>query len=205
LIITPAGDRATLIEGRALRAAYALFQGDAGAIGRFDVTVRGFFLSFRAIFYALPAFALALAVEHRFIVDAPGFVPGDFNDVRFVAGEAFGFVLLWLAKIAILLLGARLLDRAARIVPAVIALNWASALAANLVVLPALLLLSGLLPDLVVMAAMLVLLGIVLRYHWTVVRSALRIEALPAAALVGAMLAVELLSTGLIDGLSHLW
>ncbi len=175
------------------------------AIDRFDVTVRGFFLSFRAIFYALPAFALSLAVEHRFIVEAPAFSPAGFSDVRFVAGEAVGFVLVWLVKIAALLAGARLLGRSARFVPAAIAMNWAGALGANLVALPALLLLSGLLPDMIVMAAILVMLGIVMRYQWVVVRAALRIEALPAIALVGAMLAVELLSTGLVDGLSHLW
>jgi hypothetical protein len=198
-------EKASRIEARALRAAYAMFHGNLAALDQFDVSVRGFFLSFRAIVYALPAFALMLAIEHRAIVEAAGFDAAGFNDVRFVVGEAFGFVVIWLLNIAILLGGARLMNRSARFVPAAVAMNWATALAANLVALPALLVLSDLVPDFIVLAAFLILLGIVLRYHWTVLRAALRVEALPAAALVGAMLSVELMATGLVDGVSHLW
>jgi hypothetical protein len=205
LISTPAAERASLIEARALRAALALFQGDLSAVDRFDVSVRGFFLSFRAILYALPALALTLVIEHRQISQTPLFDPGTFNDVRFIAAETIGFVAVWLLNIGVLLTGARLLGRGMRFVPAAVAMNWASVLAANLLAVPALLLLPGVVPDILVGAVFIVLLVIVLRYQVAVLRAGLRINPLPAMALVAAMLAVELLSAGLVDGLSYVW
>jgi hypothetical protein len=194
-----------LHEGRGLRAAFKLLRGDATGIRQFDTTVPGFFGSFGAIIYALPAFALNLIVERHLIAEAPQFVAANFSETLFVLVEGSGLLLHWLL-VPLLLLG--MLSGASlsrRYVPLIVALNWSTVIAMTIMAVPPLLMLSDAAPPELVLAIITFVFGWMTYYLWFVIRTALQSTGMVAVVLVLAIFTVDFLIVQVIDHLSHGW
>ncbi|AWB24392.1 hypothetical protein DA075_28885 [Methylobacterium currus] len=170
-------------------------RGTAGLIGRrpdalrhFDVSERGFWRSFGAIWLTAPAVTVALALER-----GAGAAPFqlDHVTVSVVTGLVAGFLAVPLAMIAIL----RRLDRRRAYVPFVVVTNWCLAAGLAVLALPgSLLLLDLATPGLAALdaAAFLVVL------LWLHARAARAILGLPAP--VAAL--VTLACFGLVAGMA---
>ena len=119
-------------------------RGTAGLIGRrpdalrhFDVSERGFWRSFGAVWLTAPAVTVALALER-----GTGTALFQFDHVTLaaVAGIAAGFLAVPVAMIAVL----RRLGRTQAYVPFVVVTNWCLAAGLTVLALPGCLLLLGL-------------------------------------------------------------
>ncbi|KMO40109.1 hypothetical protein VQ03_14595 [Methylobacterium tarhaniae] len=172
-------------------------RGTAGLIGRrpdalrhFDVSERGFWRSFGAIWLTAPAVTVALALER-----GAGTSPFqlDHVTVAVIAGLVAGFLAVPLAMIAVL----RRLGRTRAYVPFVVVTNWCLAAGLAALALPGGLLLLGLAtPGLAALEASAFLVVTL----WLHARAARVILCLPAPAAVLVTLACFGLIVGLAGG-----
>ncbi len=183
----------------AIRSAFALFLGRRDALARFDVSVDGFWHSFRAIFYVLPFFAISAAVEHRMmlsdaVVEAP-------SDAAFIAARIVDYGLDWVAMPLLLALFARRLGISRSFAPYVVVRNWALVVMAAPQALVSLLLGFGLLSFETSAALSLVVLGVMIRFHYQIIRATLGKPVAFSIGLVAADVALSLVLSEVIDRL----
>ena len=185
-----------------LDAAVALLVGRPGAIGRFDVSLEGFWRSFAAILLVLPSFAVALMAEWRGRMER---LPADAVDpswVGFAAERLAALGVDWVALPLVLALLAGRLGLTGRYVPFIVARNWASPVVAALYAVPALLYAAGAIDNDLAVLISFALLFVVLHYFYRIARQAL---AAPVSLAIGVVVLDLLLGLLISETVSRLW
>ncbi len=171
--------------------AWRLARGDAGGMAHFDCTVDGFWRSFWAAFYVLPAYALLVADQHARSDRAAGFMAIAF-------GEGLVYVIGWLVMPVLAIFLTRFFGLQQRYVPLIVALNWASLVQIGILLVP--LALGVLIAPSFAALLMLIASGVVLVYKAFVARVALDTTFGTAASFIAAELVIMLLVTTMLYG-----
>lgn len=174
--------------------AYRLARFDPTGLDYMERTPEGAWKSFYAAVIVLPAYALLLAI--RLWEQAQ-----DTPLVQIVTVESIAYVVSWTAFPVIMHSVAGMLDRQARYVDFLCAYNWSSVVQMSVYLPVVILSASGLLPaplsEGLVFGAMMAM----LTYQWFVLRTALDLTGIGAAALVLLDLFLSALITDFADGL----
>lgn len=157
--------------GRSLSGAWAIMRGDPDGMGRLDLTVDGFWNSFRAVALIAPFTVLAVLSQNIFAVD-PGQPPLPFGTHQALGG---GIALLadWFTFPLLFALVAKPLGLASRFVPFIVARNWAAVLISAAVSLVHALHLFGVLPAPLASLLLLIALVATLRFSFIIARTTL--------------------------------
>lgn len=184
-----------------LRGTFALLNRRAEGLRSFDMSERGFWHSFGAIWLSVPAFVVGLAFErHRLGLLQPGASIFDASWLTLVVGA--GYVASFLSLPAAMILLAPRLGLADRTVPFVIVINWAFAVAMTIISVPAALLLVGwATPSLAVLYAV-GFSAIVWRLLWFATKASLGVSGSLAAAIVLLALGLDVLIAQAVDALA---
>jgi hypothetical protein len=112
---------------RSLTGAYEVFLDRPNASQHFDLSINGFWRSFRAIVLVAPLYALSAIAERAVALGDPS-VAADFNDGLFILDKAAALIIDWVAlPVVLALLASRI--GIARTYPAfIIVRNWAAVL-----------------------------------------------------------------------------
>jgi hypothetical protein len=168
---------------RSLKGAIDLLNRRAEGLNAFDMSERGFWRSFAAIWLTLPAYVVSLAFERLRIGIAP-----DGNlldhvglDAVVALGHVAGFVALPLVMVGL----ARRLDLTSAYVPFVIVTNWTNVVGLLILSVPATLLLLGWATPSLASAFTLAFAIVVLRLQWFATKLTLGVSGSLAAAVVG--------------------
>lgn len=175
---------------RGLAGALAILRREPGAMALFDLTADGFFRSFAAMLVAAPAYALIVL----------GRISAEGSAVALPLAllvEAIGYVAGWLAFPVAAGLVLHGLGQGRRLVPLVVAGNWAAVLQVGFVLVA--LLLAALLPGPTGAAVTTTATLAALAYQWLVVRTALEAPGSVAAGFVLLDIVVSLLVHGATD------
>jgi hypothetical protein len=157
---------------RSTQAAVALFRGDPQGMRQLDVSYEGFWRSFQVFFLLLPFVGVLILSEKAFLLAHTPLLEETFPKGIFVTSRIAGFALDWIAYPVVLAVLAGPLGLTRRYVPLVVALNWASLVAAVPAVVPHLLMLLGLVGEQLGAVLNLAVLALVLRYQFVVTRVA---------------------------------
>jgi hypothetical protein len=156
-----------------LTGAIRLFRADPRAMQAFDVSIDGFWKSFLAVVVILPLYLVYLHGEWSGLAtrvvdagEAPSFA-------GFLVVRLFILAIDWLAYPLIVLAAARPLGISKRVVPYVIAQNWASVVASTIIVIPGIAYSAGVVSDSLAVAGTLLMILVALRYFFVVARIAL--------------------------------
>lgn len=176
---------------RGLAGALAILRRDPAAMDRFDLSPDGFFASFTAALVAAPAYAL-IVLERLLSEGTAVALPL----ALFV--EAVGYALGWLAFPLAAALVLHQMGEGRRVVPLVVACNWAAVL--QVALLLATMLLAAVLPGPTGAALTTTATLAAIAYQWLVVRTALAAPGPVAAAFVLLDLVLSLLVHGATEG-----
>ncbi|WP_420391555.1 hypothetical protein [Acuticoccus sp.] len=170
---------------RSLAAAWLLFLGRRDGLDLLDRSVAGYWRSFGVILLVLPIDAVSLVALSRIGATEP-------------FGQAFAqrlpvLALDWVAFPVALAAIAGPLGISHRYVTYVVARNWAAPLGWTLLTVPLVLQGAGFLGETAATLAAVVALGVVVRYHYVIVRLALGVDVAIAGALVVADVLLSLL------------
>jgi len=176
---------------RSLTGAWHLFLDRPDAMRYFDLSVEGFWRSFRAIVLLLPAYILSTLAE-RVITLANTPVGGEQDATAFFLDSAIGLGVDWIALPVLLALAARPLGIQRTYAAFIVARNWASVIALVPYGIIGLLVIVGVVDIEVANILMLVALMLVLRYNFLVARRALDVGIGFAVGIVVLDLAVSL-------------
>lgn len=167
----------------ALFGAWRLARLDPQGLAYFNATVAGFWRSFFAAVICAPGYIIVVAADYA---QQP---PPDVSDARLIAVHAIAYVIGWTAFPLAMVTVTRLLDREGDYIRYIVASNWANVLELALY-LPVI----GIAVSGVQAFAILPLFAtvMILAYQWYVARTALRITAFQATAVVGLDLLIDL-------------
>lgn len=185
-----------------VEAAVALLLGRPGALGRFDVSLEGFWRSFAAILLVLPSFAVSLLAIWRGQLERLPPEAVDVPWVSFVAEKVVALGLDWVALPLVLGLIAGRLGVSGRYVPFIVARNWAAPVVAAIYAFPALLFSAGLIDNDFAVLVSIPLLFVVLHYFYRIARQAL---GGPVSLAIGVVVLDVLLGLLLSESVSRLW
>jgi hypothetical protein len=171
---------------RSLIAAWQLFLNRPDAMGQFDISVDGFWRSFRAFWLVLPSYALVVLAQY--CMTPPGSISGG----TFVLENAVSFALDWVTFPIILALAAARLGISGTYPAFIVARNWTGVIGSLPFGLIALLNLTGFTDGGFLSILWLASFALFLRYGFIVARQALRVPIVFATALVVADLLVSL-------------
>ncbi|MBZ6076558.1 hypothetical protein [Microvirga puerhi] len=168
---------------RSFRGALDLLNSRVEGLKAFDMSERGFWRSFAAIWLTLPAYVVSIAFERlRLGLLFPNHPLLDSFQIDFVV--ALGQVASVLALPVAMIWGARQLHLTHRYVPFVIVMNWINVIAMLLMSVPLLLLLLGWATPALSALFSLAFFVIVLRVQWFATKATLGLESLPAFGIV---------------------
>lgn len=156
-----------------IEAAVALLFGKPGALGRFDVSLDGFWRSFAAIVLVLPSFAISLMAVWRGQMEQ---LPADAVDVPwlgFVIERVVALGFAWVALPIVLALIAGRLGLTGRYVPFIVARNWAEPVVSALYAVPALFFAAGIIDEQMAALLSLPVLLVALHYLYRIARQTL--------------------------------
>jgi hypothetical protein len=190
-------DRDEIVQS--LTGAWRLFLDRPDAMRLFNVSVDGFWRSFAAIIFIVPAYALFAITERIEILGEPVVDP-IFSDGPFIANKVLTLLLDWVTLPILLAAFASLLGVARSYTAYVVARNWCAVLATAPFGVVALLNLIGLLGNGPANLLSLVILVVVIRYNYMIARRALGAEMGLAIGVVIADFAISLLIIGAVDG-----
>lgn len=186
---------------RSLTGAWYVFLDRPDAAQLFDVSVNGFWRSFRAIVLVAPAYALSAMVEREVIlaglVDA-----GNWSDQQFIVAKVLTLCLDWIALPLLLALVAGQLGVSRTYSAFVVARNWGAVLAIAPFGAIALLYLLGIFGEEATNIGSLVILVIILRYNYLIARRVLGLDTAFAIGLVVADFALSFSIAAFVDGLA---
>lgn len=168
---------------RSLRGTLDLLHSRAEGLKSFDMSERGFWRSFAAIWLTLPAYVVSLAFERvRLGLLEPdrSLLGNIWIDLVVALGHVAGFVALPLAMIWI----TRSLNLTKAYVPFVIVTNWITVMGLLVLSLPAMLLLLGWATPALASIFSLAFAVIILRMQWFATKATLGIASLPAFGIV---------------------
>lgn len=177
---------------RGLAGALAILRRESEPMARFDLSLDGFFASFTAALVAAPAYA-ALVLGRIVAEGTPVALP------LTLLVEAVGYVLGWLAFPLAAGLLLHQLGEGRRLVPLVVASNWAAVLQVALLVV--VMVLSAVLPAPTAAAVTTTATLAAIAYQWLVVRTALAAPGTVAAGFVLLDLVLSLLVHGATERL----
>lgn len=166
---------------RSIRAAWDFFLVRPGALGRFDLTVHGFWTSFAGFLFCLPANFLLMAADHRIAIEA-GVEVGALSDGLWI--QILDIVLEWTVFPVLLALIARPLGMARGFVPFIVVRNWAAVLLSALSALSVLPFLAGLVGVDTTLLLNVLALGISLHFTYRIARATLGVPVLMAVGVV---------------------
>lgn len=185
---------------RSLTGAWDLFLDRPAALRHFDVSIEGFWRSFRAIILVAPAYALATMGER--VMSAADALAGAQPDAALLVIDAvLGLGLDWIALPIILAVVARPLGIARRYAAFIVARNWSAVIAVAPFGAIGLLVVLGVVGSEVANFLMLAALFVVLRYNFIVARRALDVGVGFAIGIVVLDLAVSLTIALTLDAL----
>lgn len=183
----------------AILGAIELFLGRRAGLARFDMSVDGFWESFRAILFVLPFFAINVAVEHRMrLSDA---VVDTVPDATFIAARVVDFGLDWVAMPLLLALLGKRLGIARGYAAYIVVRNWAQVIMAAPQALIALLLGVGAISLEISAVISLAVIAVMIRYHYRIIRCTLDKSIGFTIGLVVADMALSLILSEVIDKL----
>lgn len=183
---------------RSLTGAWRLFLNLPDGMGRFDLSVVGFWRSFAAVWLIVPFYFTVVAVNHQMLAETP---EAAVLDARFWIARGITLAVDWVTFPAILAASAGFLG-VVRTYPAfIVARNWAGVIEAVPAFLMSLMLAVGLLDAELYKTLSLALVFVILRYRFLIVRIALGVPALLNFGLVIADLLLSLLVDRAIDAL----
>jgi len=185
---------------RSLTGAWQLFLDRPDAMRHFDVSVEGFWRSFRAILLILPAYLL-VAISERVQILTDAFPDAGFGDGSFVVNKALTLVLDWITLPIVLALLARPLGVGRMYAAYIVARNWGAVLAIAPFGLIALLFLLGFLSGELANVISLAVLVVIVRFNYLIARRALGADIGLAAGLVIADFAISLAIVGAVDAI----
>ncbi len=175
---------------RSVRGTLDLLNRRVEGLKAFDMSERGFWRSFAAVWLTLPAYVVSLAFERMRI----GLVAPDGHlldhvglDLAVAIAHLGSFVALPIAMIVI----ARKLGLTSRYVPFVIVTNWIAALGVTVLSLPAFLMLLGWATPHLASFFTLAFAVVIVRLHWFATAVTLGVSKGLAAAIVGLGLALN--------------
>jgi hypothetical protein len=167
---------------RSFKGTLDLLNSRSEGLKSFDMSERGFWRSFAAIWLTLPAYVISLAIERMRLGAVPNgsLLDNLWVDAVVALGHVGGYIALPLAMIFI----ARSFGLTARYVPFVIVTNWISVIALLVLSLPAMLLLLGWATPSLASLFSLAFAVILVRIQWFATKETLGLSSLPALAIV---------------------
>lgn len=182
-----------------IRGATQLLLGRREALSEFDLSVDGFWHSFRAMLLALPFAAINAAVQHGMLL-ADSIVDNG-SDAAFIAAQLTDYVVDWVAMPALLALFASQLGITRFYVAYIVVCNWARLVLSVPLAAIALLLGFGFLSIEMAQLMLLAILGVGIFYNYRIIRWTLGKGAGFAAALIAADLVLSIVLSQVIDRL----
>lgn len=183
----------------AIHGVMALFIGRRAALAAFDMSVEGFWHSFRAFLYVLPFFAVSAAVEHGMLLASP--FTRDTPAAAFIAARLVDYTLDWAMMPVLLALFARALNITRTYVPYIIVRNWAMIVMAAPQAFISLLLGTGIIGfDAATLLSLIVLVAMVI-FHYRIIRLIMNRSAAFSAGLVASDILLSLVLSEIIDRL----
>ncbi|HZW48419.1 MAG TPA: hypothetical protein VFF61_12915 [Microvirga sp.] len=168
---------------RSFRGTLDLLHSRAEGLKSFDMSERGFWRSFAAIWLTLPAYIVSLAFERLrlgLLLPDRSVLDNVWIDFIVALGHVAGFVALPLAMIWI----ARRFNLTKAYVPFVIVTNWITVMGLLVLSVPAMLLLLGWATPALASIFSLAFAVIILRMQWFATKATLGIASLPAFGIV---------------------
>ncbi len=167
---------------RSFKGTLDLLNSRSEGLKSFDMSERGFWRSFAAIWLTLPAYVISLAIERMRLGAVPNgsLLDNLWVDAVVALGHVGGYIALPLAMIFI----ARSFRLTGRYVPFVIVTNWISVIALLVMSLPAMLLLLGWATPSLASLFSLAFAVILVRIQWFATKETLGLSSLPALAIV---------------------
>lgn len=181
-----------------MRGTAALLDRRIEGLQSFDMTERGFWHSFGAIWLSLPAFVVSLSFErYRLGLPEQGASLLDANWLTFVVGAGYvgSFLALPLAMVGIV----RCLGLGQRYVPFVVVTNWALAFALTIISVPAALLVLGWATPKLAVLYTIAAAVIIARLQWFATKASLGVSGWLAAAIAVLALGLDMLIAGTVD------
>lgn len=176
---------------RSLTGAWELFLDRPGAMRRFDISIDGFWRSFRVIVLILPAYLVTSLAEYE--IAAPERLPDqEASGSAFFLESVLALGLDWITLPIVLALAAQPLGIAQRYGGFIIARNWGAVIAVTPFAVIGLLVLAGVIGAEIANFLMLAALIIVLRYNFLIARRALDVGVGFAIGIVVLDLAISL-------------
>jgi hypothetical protein len=169
---------------RSLRGTLDLLNRRVEGLRAFDMSERGFWRSFAAIWITLPAYVTSLAMERMHL----GILTADqplFGNVALNVGVALAHVAGFLALPVAMIWIARSLRLTDRYVPFVIVTNWISAAGLLVLSVPAVLLFAGWAPPALSILFTIAFGAVVLHLQWFATKATLGVSNGLALAIVG--------------------
>jgi hypothetical protein len=184
---------------QSLIGAWRLFLDRSDAMRYFNVSVDGFWRSFYAIIFILPAyFFIALAERRRIQADS---LPDDFDGSAFIVNKGLSLALDWVTLPIVLALFAGVLGIGRAYAQFIVARNWGAVLAIAPFGVVALLFLLGILGSDFANIVSLVILVVVVRFNYLIARRALGADVGFAVGIVVADFVISLAIVGAVDSL----
>ncbi|AWM87965.1 hypothetical protein [Microvirga sp. 17 mud 1-3] len=168
---------------RSFKGTLDLLNSRAEGLQAFDMSERGFWRSFAAIWLTLPAYIVSVAFERLrlgLLVPNHPLLDSFWIDAVVAFGQVASFVALPVAMIW----GTRKLGLTHRYVPFVIVMNWVSVMTMLVMSVPVLLLILGWAPPPLASLFSLAFFIIVLRAQWFATKATLGLPGLPAFGIV---------------------
>ena len=169
---------------RSLRGTLDLLNRRVEGLRAFDMSERGFWRSFAAIWITLPAYVVSLALERMHLGILKAGQPL-FSNVVLDLGVALAHIASFLALPVAMIWLARSLRLTDRYVPFVIVTNWISAAGLLVLSIPALLLFAGWAPPALSILFKIAFGAIVLHVQWFATKATLNVSNGLALAIVG--------------------
>lgn len=177
-----------------LYGAYRLARFDSRGMTYFAGGPRAFWRSFSAAVIIAPFYALLLATAYPELENAS-------HPVRFALAEGIGYVMAWAAYPLVMAWMTQQLDRFDHFIGYIVAYNWAAVLQ-NAVFIPVnMLWITGVLQPEVGFILWLIVFSLILAYLWFIARTALALDPLPAASIVGIDIVLNLIISAVAQSL----
>lgn len=158
----------------ALQGCWMLFQNREEGLSRFDLSVDGFWRSFRVVFLLLIPLVVIAAGERNLRLEEFQEAAETFSNEAFWSAQIVSLAIDWVALPLVLLALARPLGLSAGYIPFIVVRNWSALLVAVPYTINSLLYLAGIFAPGIMVLASLSILAVALWYRYAITRMTLR-------------------------------
>lgn len=155
---------------RSLQGAWLLFLQRREGLQWFDLSVDGFWRSFRVIFLLLPLYGVLFLAQKRLLLENPDHVPDRFSDDAYWFAKLASIGIDWITLPIVLALLAGAIGISGGYVGLIVVRNWSSILVALAQAAVALLYLLGIIPSGILFLCWMAVFFIALWYWFNIVR-----------------------------------